>query len=205
MARERGRPRRPRPARRLRRHGDRRPGRDAHRGARLRRSSDRRGAARLGDRARRPRGGSGALLEASNPRDRGIDSPNPMHAPPQPGPKHGRGRPRHAPRPRAAFAGRRMHALLVATALLATVAFVALRPVGGSRAATTRHPPVVAATRFHTRWPIKHVVFILKENRSFDHMFGTFPGAAGATTGLEWGKTVPLTKTTDQRMIDADN
>ena len=98
-----------------------------------------------------------------------------------------------------------MHALLVATALLATVAFVALRPVGGSRAATTRHPPVVAATRFHTRWPIKHVVFVLKENRSFDHMFGTFPGAAGATTGLEWGKTVPLTKTTDQRMIDADN
>src|ERR1700730_8854035 len=30
--------------------------------------------------------------------------------------------------------------------------------------------------------PIKHVVFIVKENRSFDEMFGTFPGANGAST-----------------------
>jgi phospholipase C len=31
---------------------------------------------------------------------------------------------------------------------------------------------------------IKHVVFIVKENHSFDSMFGTFPGANGATSGL---------------------
>ena len=30
--------------------------------------------------------------------------------------------------------------------------------------------------------PIQHVVIILKENRSFDNFFGTFPGANGATT-----------------------
>jgi len=30
--------------------------------------------------------------------------------------------------------------------------------------------------------PIKHVVFIVKENRSFDEMFGTFPGANGASS-----------------------
>ncbi len=29
---------------------------------------------------------------------------------------------------------------------------------------------------------IQHVVFIIKENRSFDQYFGTFPGANGATT-----------------------
>ena len=30
---------------------------------------------------------------------------------------------------------------------------------------------------------IQHIVFILKENRSFDNFFGTFPGADGATHG----------------------
>jgi len=29
---------------------------------------------------------------------------------------------------------------------------------------------------------IKHVVFIIKENRTFDNYFGTFPGANGATS-----------------------
>lgn len=31
--------------------------------------------------------------------------------------------------------------------------------------------------------PIEHVVFLVKENRSFDHYFGTYPGAEGATEG----------------------
>lgn len=30
--------------------------------------------------------------------------------------------------------------------------------------------------------PISHIVFIVKENSSFDSMFGTFPNADGATT-----------------------
>ena len=34
------------------------------------------------------------------------------------------------------------------------------------------------------RSKIQHIVFIIKENRSFDTYFGTFPGADGATTGL---------------------
>src|SRR5437016_3980964 len=29
------------------------------------------------------------------------------------------------------------------------------------------------------RTPIEHVVFIVKENRTFDHYFGKFPGAQG--------------------------
>jgi phospholipase C len=33
------------------------------------------------------------------------------------------------------------------------------------------------------RRSIRHVVFIIKENRTFDHMFGRFPGADGTTAG----------------------
>jgi phospholipase C len=40
---------------------------------------------------------------------------------------------------------------------------------------------------------IQHVVFFVKENRSFDNYFGKFPGAAGAATGVtSTGQTVPL-------------
>jgi phospholipase C len=31
--------------------------------------------------------------------------------------------------------------------------------------------------------PIEHVVFLIKENRTFDHYFGSYPGADGATEG----------------------
>jgi phospholipase C len=31
--------------------------------------------------------------------------------------------------------------------------------------------------------PIEHVIFLVKENRSFDHYFGAYPGAEGATQG----------------------
>src|SRR5215216_7701766 len=33
-------------------------------------------------------------------------------------------------------------------------------------------PDLVDASAFRTRWPIKHVVFIIKENRTFDQVFG---------------------------------
>ena len=31
--------------------------------------------------------------------------------------------------------------------------------------------------------PIKHVIFIVKENRTFNNYFATYPGAVGSTTG----------------------
>jgi phospholipase C len=50
---------------------------------------------------------------------------------------------------------------------------------------------------------IKHVVFIVKENRSFDEYFGAFPGADGATTGVTSnGQMVPLAPTPDVMMND---
>lgn len=50
---------------------------------------------------------------------------------------------------------------------------------------------------------IQHIVFIVKENRSFDTYFGTFPGADGATHGItSTGETVPLGLTPDKTPYD---
>ncbi len=49
----------------------------------------------------------------------------------------------------------------------------------------TSHPGDISA--------IQHIVFIIKENRTFDHYFGTYPGANGATTAvISTGQTLPL-------------
>lgn len=62
-----------------------------------------------------------------------------------------------------------------------------------------RKRPVVAPTATRaveaadTRWPIKRVVYVMPENRSFDNIYGSFPGARGATTGVKFGQEVPLT------------
>jgi phospholipase C len=45
---------------------------------------------------------------------------------------------------------------------------------------------------------IQHVVFLIKENRTFDNYFGTFPGANGVTTALDAaGNVVPLAHASD--------
>ena len=50
---------------------------------------------------------------------------------------------------------------------------------------------------------IKHIVFLIKENRSFDTYFGTFPGADGATSGrTSHGKVVRLRLTPDEMPYD---
>ncbi len=54
-----------------------------------------------------------------------------------------------------------------------------------------------------TTGTINHIVFIIKENRTFDNIFGTFPGAEGATTGkLTSGATIPLGHTPDKMPRD---
>jgi phospholipase C len=59
-------------------------------------------------------------------------------------------------------------------------------------------PEQVDAFGFDTRWPIKHVVFIIKENRTTDHMFGRFPGVDGVTEGLDGDRLRPLTAPLDR-------
>jgi phospholipase C len=57
-------------------------------------------------------------------------------------------------------------------------------------------PDPVDASAFATSTPIKRVVYIVKENRTFDHFFGRFPGANGVTVGTDHGEPRPLTPAT---------
>ena len=53
---------------------------------------------------------------------------------------------------------------------------------------------------------IKHVVFIVKENRTFDNYFETFPGADGATFGqISTGEVIPLRHAPDATPRDIDH
>ena len=63
-------------------------------------------------------------------------------------------------------------------------------------------PPKVDAASFETATPIKHVVFFILENRSFDNIFGAYPGADGASTGMDRGTQRPLTPSPLQRGHD---
>ncbi|MEX1047287.1 MAG: alkaline phosphatase family protein [Actinomycetota bacterium] len=57
-----------------------------------------------------------------------------------------------------------------------------------------------SARALQARSKIEHIVFVLKENRTFDNMFGRFSGADGATTGLLCnGKEIPLQRATDRQ------
>jgi phospholipase C len=73
-------------------------------------------------------------------------------------------------------------------------------PASPTSRTSVRASPSVAEQ--DTRWPIKHVVLIMQENRSFDHLFGAFPGANGAAFGLDHGVTRPMTPVTDQAAVD---
>ena len=62
----------------------------------------------------------------------------------------------------------------------------------------TPAPETDAALVSLAREKIRHIVFLVKENRTFDHLFGTFPGADGATEGVTCdGTVVPLTRAED--------
>jgi phospholipase C len=53
---------------------------------------------------------------------------------------------------------------------------------------------------------IHHIVFIIKENRTFDNLFGTFPGADGSTTArLSTGQIISLGHTPDTMARDLDH
>ncbi len=76
--------------------------------------------------------------------------------------------------------------LLVASALMAACTGGSdvpsiLEP--GEAVSPTPSPPSDPATVALARAKIKHIVFVIKENRTFDNYFGQFPGADGATTG----------------------
>ena len=55
--------------------------------------------------------------------------------------------------------------------------------------------------------PIKHIIFIVKENRTFDNLFGEYPGADGTTVGKGLSSsgqqiTIPLKQAPDVQPSD---
>ncbi|MGI8968652.1 MAG: phospholipase C [Chloroflexota bacterium] len=112
---------------------------------------------------------------------------------------------------RARFRGRKTACPLhVGIALLLALA-VALGAVSVAWGVSSGEAPLFAAGNTthrasaspRYRYPIRHVVIIVKENRSFDDMFGRFPGANGATVGrLSTGQIIPLAHMPDHFLFD---
>jgi phospholipase C len=71
-----------------------------------------------------------------------------------------------------------------AARLALVVAAVGISGCSGSALTNSSYAPITA-TRIAggSSSPIKHVIVVIQENRSFDNLFGTFPGADGTTTG----------------------
>jgi phospholipase C len=74
------------------------------------------------------------------------------------------------------------------TSAMAIAGGVLFSCTGGRRITRIGGPPL----RVDTRWPIKRVIYVMLENRSFNNLFGRFPGVRGATVGVENGKEKPL-------------
>src|SRR3974390_3161379 len=97
------------------------------------------------------------------------------------------------PRPRGRYSVTHLKQTLSAVRFVLTVGFAVFL---GSTAFA--QDPIDAASN-----PIKHVVMIIKENRSYDQYFGKFPGADGATTGVtSTGAIVTMGQTPDQMPYD---
>jgi phospholipase C len=68
----------------------------------------------------------------------------------------------------------------------------------GPRPASHRPTDLPGPAHLPEHIPIDHVVFIIKENRTFDHYFGKYPGADGVSIGTTFaGRRVPLRPATD--------
>ena len=96
---------------------------------------------------------------------------------------------------------------------LVVFAFMGVRTPAASSASAqsqrgTVHIPVIptppnAAALVGLRSKIQHIVFLVKENRSFDTYFGTFPGAEGATSGvISTGQKMVLRRAPDRMPRD---
>src|SRR5438445_3620029 len=102
----------------------------------------------------------------------------------------------------------RRRGLLVFVAILVAMLAVAVaaRPntgVSGAAGGPSAHPSPTNTGPFPANIPLKHIVFIVKENRTFDNYFGRYPGADGATTGkVLGGRTIPLKTAPDVQPHD---
>jgi hypothetical protein len=97
--------------------------------------------------------------------------------------------------------------LLAGTALAGLL--IVVTSAGSARGDPQQRIPLFPAARAAAtqlgafRSHIQHIVFIIKENRSFDMYFGAFPGADGATSAvISTGERVSLRHATDRMPRD---
>jgi len=97
-----------------------------------------------------------------------------------------------------------MHRCASSAKVVATVVFSALFFGTGCSKSDGLQPVLhTPAVKGEGLAKIQHVVFIIKENRSFDSYFGSFPGADGAISGrTSNGTPIPLTPTPDKLPFD---
>ena len=75
--------------------------------------------------------------------------------------------------------------LVLVAALVLAIACTAASTTSSTRSQTspsTSSSPTPTAVQAHGLKTLKHLIFIVQENRSFDHYFGTYPGADGIPT-----------------------
>src|SRR5919201_73310 len=114
-------------------------------------------------------------------------------------------------RPRYARGGHMRRSIVASVAGAVLIACGFLIAIALATRSTTGRVPAGRATGRvpagrvvpHGLDKIKHFVFIIKENHSFDNYFGRFPGDDGATTGrTSTGAVVPLVEAPDQVFPD---
>ncbi|HVF52543.1 MAG TPA: alkaline phosphatase family protein [Actinomycetota bacterium] len=105
---------------------------------------------------------------------------------------------------RARMMARRRRSVLMLVVLLGGLAAVPAVREGSSRTSPGLQPgagDVASGANGEVvarELPIKHVIYIIKENRSFDNYFARYEGAEGATSGLtSEGEEVKLSVATD--------
>ena len=100
--------------------------------------------------------------------------------------------------------GRGGHRRQAIGVLGAAAIILAVLPVAGPDVAVAPRPKAASVGVLPPGFQkIQHIVFIIKENRSFDHYFGLFPGADGAAWGrTSTGEIVPLRQAPDQVLPD---
>src|SRR5947209_15489728 len=109
-------------------------------------------------------------------------------------PRHG-GLPPRNDRNRA-----RLRLALIVLLVVGVVAALPAGTVAGTRILTNRLMRTVHVAK--SRTPINHIVIFVRENHSFDNMFGRFPGVNGTTKAHVGTKVVPLNHTPDQTLLD---
>jgi len=60
------------------------------------------------------------------------------------------------------------------------------------RGSVIPHVTDTVSTAIDTRWPIKRVIYVMLENRSFNNLFGRFPGVSGTHVGDMFGKEITI-------------